>query len=138
MHNKISVENGFKIAIRHPTSGAAILAKTISRLIKEEGWINEEFKLKFCIMFVDNLIDGNIEKSINRSLLEKIKKKSFAEGATFLKRWPAEGMKYMLVIIMEELRHRQNFNEEQQYQFYEELLASFFPSHTVSDFIPKH
>ena len=135
MLNKISVENGFKIAIRHPTSGAAILAKTISKLIKEEGWINEEFKLKFCIMFVDNLIDGSIEKSIDRKLLDNIKKKSFAEGAKILKRWPTEGMKYMLVMIMEELRNRQNFNEAQQYQFYEELLANFFPSHHVSDFI---
>lgn len=135
MHNKISIENGFKIAIRHPGSGAAILAKTLSGLIRGEEWINDEYKLKLCIMFVENLIDGSIEKSVNRQLLEKLKQKSFTEGIKLLKRRPHEGMKYMLVIIMEELRHRQNFNEEQQYQFYEELLASFFPSHTVSDFI---
>jgi len=134
MNSRISVENGFKIAIRHPSSGAEILAKTLAQLIKEEEWINDEYKLKFCIMFVDNLIDGNIEKSINRKILDRIKKKSFAYGIKLLKHRPAEGMKYMLVIIMEELRHRQNFNETQQYQFYEELLANFFPSHTVDDF----
>ena len=135
MHNKISVENGFKIAIRHPGSGAAILAKTLSKLIQEEDWINDDYKLKLCIMFVDNLIDGSIEKSIDRVILEKIKKKSFAEGIKVLKKRPDEGLKYMLVIIMEELRHCQNFNEEQQYHFYEELLSNFFSNHQVSDFI---
>ena len=138
MHNKISVENGFKIAIRHPGSGAAILAKTLSGIIQDEEWINDEYKLKLCIMFVENLIDGSIEKSVDRARLEKLKKRSFANGIKLLKRRPHEGMKYMLVIIMEELRHRQNFNEQQQYQFYEELLAGFFPSHTVSDFISNH
>jgi hypothetical protein len=43
----------------------------------------------------------------------------------------------MLTIIMEELRHRQNFNEDEQYRFYEELLRSFFPGHTVDDFITR-
>lgn len=135
MNNRISVENGFKIAIRHPGSGAEILAKTLAKLIKDEPWINDEYKLKLCILFVENLIDGSVEKSIDREILERIKKKSFAKGIKILKHRPKEGLKYMLVIIMEELRLRQNFNEKQQYEFYEELLANFFPSHKVSDFI---
>ena len=137
MHNKISVENGFKIAIRHPNSGAGILAETLSKLIQDEDWINDEYKLKLCILFVENLIDGSVEKSIDRRFLDRIKKKTFADGIKILKKRPGEGLKYMIVIIMEELRHRQNFTEEQQYQFYEELLAGFFPSHKVSDFIDK-
>jgi len=137
MKSRISVENGIKIAIRHPSSGEMILAKTVAALLNKEDWLNDEYKLKFCIMFVDNLIDANIEKSINREILSKIRQKSFTDGIKMLKMRPEEGMKYMLVIIMEELRHRQNFDETQQYQFYEELLANFFPSHKVSDFLDQ-
>ena len=137
MRNDVSVASGFKIAIRHPTSGATILAATLSNLMQEESWINEEYKLKLCIMFVENLIDGSIEKSIDRKLLERLRRKTFPEGIKLLKRKPHEGMKYMLTIIMEELRHRQNFNEKEQYRFYEELLRSFFPGHTVDDFISR-
>ena len=63
MSNRITVENGFKIAIRHPHAGAEILAKTLAKVLVGEDWITDEFKLRFCIMFVDNLIDRNIEKT---------------------------------------------------------------------------
>lgn len=137
MKSKISVENGVKIAIRHPSSGESILAKTLANYLKQQEWLNEEFKLRFCIKFVENLIDGSVEESIDRSILEKLRKKSFTDGIKLLKHRPQEGIKYLLVIVMEELRNRQNFTEEQQFLFYEELLANFFPSHQVSDFIEQ-
>jgi len=132
MRTKISVRDGFQIAIRHPRSGSAILAKTFSKLLKKEDWISEQFKLKLCIMFVENLIDGSIEKSINRDFFKRLKQKTFTEGIKLLD----EGMKYLVVIVMEELRLNQNFNDKQQYEFYEVLLNSFFSGYTVSDFIP--
>ena len=135
MTREVSIGNGFKIAVRHPTSGAAVLASTLSKVIENETWINDEYKLKLCILFVENLIDGSVEKSIDRGILEKLKKKTFPEGIKLLRKRPNEGLKYMLVIIMEELRHRQNFNEEAQYKFYDELLKSFFPGHSVGEFI---
>ena len=135
MQSKISVENGFKLAIRHPHSGAEILAKTIAQLLIGEEWITDELKLKFCIMFVDNLIDGNIEQNIDRNILEKIKKRPFTDGLKLMKHRPTEGMKFMLVIIMEELRNHQGFTEKEQFVFYENLLSSFFPELKVSDFI---
>ena len=124
-----------RIAVRHPASGAAILASTLSKLIKDEDWINDEYKLKLCILFVENMIDGSVEKSIDPVILEKLKKKTFPEGLRLLKKRPREGLKYLLAIIMEELRHRQNFNEKDQNKFYEELLKNFFPGHTVSEFL---
>ena len=135
MKSRISVENGVKIAIRHPSSGEGILAKTLASYLNRQDWLNDEFKLRFCIKFVENLIDGSVEKSVDCKILEKLKKCSFTDGIRFLKKRPKEGIKYLVVMVMEELRHRQNFTEEQQFQFYEELLASFFPSHQVSDFI---
>ena len=135
MISDISVKNGFKIAVRHPNAGAAILAKTIANILIGEDWITDELKLKFCIMFVDNLIDQHIEKSIDRKLLEKIKKLPFTEGLKLMKHRPEEGMKFMLVMIMEELRNHQGFTEKEQFVFYENLLAGFFPELKVSDFI---
>lgn len=133
--DKITVESGFKIAVRHPYAGAEILAKTLAKALVDQDWITEEFKLKFCIMFVDNLIDGNIEKNINRKFLDKIKQKPFTEGIRLMKKRPDQGMKFMLVIIMEELRHRQGFTEKEQFTFYDELLTCFFPEYKVEDFI---
>ncbi|MCK5843998.1 MAG: hypothetical protein KAG97_04765, partial [Victivallales bacterium] len=137
MRSNISVENGLRIAVRHPTSGATILAATLTKLIKEESWINDEYKLKLCILFVENLIDGSVESSIDLKILEKLKRKTFPEGLRLLKKRPKEGLKYLLVIIMEELRHKQNFNDREQYRFYDELLKNFFPGHSVSDFIEQ-
>ena len=135
MNSNISVKNGFKIAVRHPSAGASILANTIAKILIGEDWITDELKLKFCIMFVDNLIDQHIEKSIDRKILDKIKKLPFTEGLKLMKHRPEQGMKFMLVIIMEELRNRQGFTEKEQFVFYENLLAGFFPELKVSDFI---
>lgn len=135
MKSRISVENGVKIAIRHPHSGEGILAKTLASYLNRQDWLNDELKLLFCIKFVENLIDGSVEKSVDRNILAKLRKRSFTDGIKFLRKRPKEGIKYLVVIVIEELRHRQNFTEEQQFQFYEELLANFFPSHSVSDFI---
>jgi len=135
MNSRITVKNGFKIAIRHPEKGAAIIARTLANTLLGEDWITDEFKLKFCIMFVDNLIDGNIEKSIDRKLLEKIKDRTFIEGIRLMKHRPVQGMRFMITIIMEELRNHQGFTEKEQFVFYENLLTSFFPEFEVSDFI---
>jgi hypothetical protein len=135
MQTNITVENGFKIAVRHPERGAAIIARTLASTLIGEDWITDEFKLKFCIMFVDNLIDGNVEKNIDRKLLDKIKNRPFLEGIRLMKHRPREGMKFMLVLIMDELRNHQGFSEKEQFVFYENLLSSFFPDLKVSDFI---
>ena len=133
--NEVSVESGFKIAVKHPKAGARILAETLANLMTGEEWVTDEMKLKFCVLFVENLIDNSIEASIDRTILEKIRKKTFSEGMKLMKRRPEMGMHYMIVIIMEELRHRQSFSEKEQFEFYDELLSCFFPKYKVSDFI---
>jgi hypothetical protein len=105
--------------------------------MKSENWITDELKLKFCILFVENLIDGSIEKNIDRNILEKVKKKTFPHALRLMKKRPRLGMHFMLAIIMEELRCRQGFSEEAQFAFYEELLSNFFPEYKVSDFMKK-
>jgi len=135
MRNNITVKDGIKIAVTHPARGAAILGRTIAEQLEKENWLNDEYKLRFCILFVDNLIDGSVEDSINPSLLQKIKKRSFVDGLKLLRKRPEEGMKYMLVIIMEELKNKQGFSSEDQFAFYDSLLKSFFPAKKISDFV---
>ena len=137
MNTKISVEDGIKLAVTHPERGEMLLAKTIVKTLQKENWLNDQYKLKFCIMFVDNLIDGAIEKSLDQKVLKKISQLSFVDGLKILRKRPNEGMKYMLAIIMKELRTKQQYSTKEQFAFYDTLLRSFFPSHKVSDFIKE-
>jgi hypothetical protein len=121
--------------MRHPRAGARLLAKTLASAINDEEWITDELKFKFCAMFVDNLMDGEIERSVDKKILEKIKGQTFQEGLRLMRKRPETGLRYMLAIVMEELRHHQGFGEEEHKAFYEELLANFFPQFKVSDFM---
>ena len=135
MTDMVSVKSGLKIAVTHPKHGAAILASAIASAIGSEKWITRDLKLKFCILFIENLIDGSIEKNISRKILTKVQDASFHDGIRLMKRYPEEGMKYLVALIMEELKIKQGFNEEAQVAFYEELLSSFFPELSMSDLL---
>lgn len=135
MDKPVSVRAGIRIAIRHPGAGELILAKTVASMLCQEGWLNDEFKLKICIRFVQNLLDRSIEESVDPKILSKLEKRSFTDGLKLMRKRPGQGINYMIAIVMKELRQRQNFDEKRQFKFYEELLANFFPSHKVSDFI---
>jgi len=137
MSEPISVRNGLKLAMRHPKTGAAILAKTLASVLNDQKWITKKLKFKFCAMFVENLMDGEIEKNVNPEILDKIKGKPFPEALKIMRKRPETGIKYMITIIMEELRDKQKLDDEGQFAFYEELLASFFPELKVDDFIKK-
>ena len=137
MVSSISIQSGFKIAMRHPRAGARLLAKTLANALNDETWITHDLKFAFCAMFVENLMDGSVERSVDPKILEKIKRKSFQEGLELMRKRPEMGLKYMLAIVMEGLRHRQGFGREEQFAFYEELLASFFPDFKVNDFMDK-
>ncbi|MBN1865516.1 MAG: hypothetical protein JW808_11505 [Victivallales bacterium] len=135
MDGRITVRSGIRIAVRHPNAGELILAKTLAGMLNKQEWLNDEFKLKFCIRFIDNLMDGSIERSADPKIMGKLEKRSFTDGIRLLRKRPDDGINYMIAMVMKELRLRQGFDERRQFVFYEELLANFFPSHTVSDFI---
>ena len=137
MNTKISVEDGIRLAVNHPEKGAMLLARTIVKTLQKEDWLNDQYKLKFCIMFVDNLIDGAIETSLNPKVLQKISRLTFTDGLKILRKRPNEGMKYMLAIIMKELRTKQQYSRKEQFAFYDTLLRSFFPAYKVADFIKE-
>ncbi|MDG5815666.1 hypothetical protein QA601_11285 [Chitinispirillales bacterium ANBcel5] len=122
-----SIAQGISMAIRHPESGVVLLARTFANSFKGAPWITREMKLKFCILFLGNIIDKNIEKSIDRDLAEKVLGKSIHFGIRLLKREPERGLRMLVALIMRELRERQKYSEDELQRFYDEVIVVFFP-----------
>ncbi len=115
------------MAIRHPEAGVVILARNFACNFQGAPWITAELKLKFCILFLSNLIDGGVEKQIEDRVLQKVLKKSMQFGIRLLKRWPEEGLKMLVAVVMSELRNNQRYDESELQSFYDEVLTVFFP-----------
>jgi len=122
-----SIEHGINMAIRHPVAGVELLARTFAIYFQGAPWINSNLKMKFCIMFLSNLLDGDIEKQVSVRTMEKLIKKSLAFGIRLMKRWPDEGLKMLVAMVMRELRCNQRCSELELRYFCEEVITVFFP-----------
>lgn len=127
MAQKITVEKGVAMAMRRPSKSHALLAKTLATLINGESWINWTLKKKFCMLFMNNLIDRCVEREVDSSLLEKIKSIPLASGIRLLKRTPDEGLKALVVLIAKELNDQQGFTPREQVAFLSEIYDGLFP-----------
>lgn len=127
MTKNISIEHSLEMAIRRPSQSSRLLAVTLAKVINNEKWINRSMKKKFCFFFVSNLVDQNIEKQIDKKLLQKIKKRPLTSGIRLLKRNQEEGLKVLVVLVTEELKNQQKLTHSEQYEFYDEILNHFFP-----------
>ncbi len=127
MDREITVKKSVAMAMRRPSKSHALLAKTLATLINGENWINWTLKKKFCMLFMNNLIDRSIEREVDSSLLEKIKSMPLASGIRFLKRTPDEGLKVLVVLIAEELNDQQEFSPSEQVAFLSEIYDGLFP-----------
>ena len=123
----VSIKNGMRILVRHPQSGIALFAKTLAENLDSIEWMNDEYKLRLCIMFVENLIDGSIENNVDPKIIKKIVDKPFTYGIKILNQRPREGMKYIVAIIMLEIREKQHWGLDDQFKFYDELRSNLFP-----------
>ncbi|MCL2690017.1 MAG: hypothetical protein FWE57_09270 [Chitinispirillia bacterium] len=122
-----SIEHGINMAIRHPEAGVELLARTFAIYFQGAPWINSNLKMKFCIMFLSNLLDGAVEKQVSVRTMEKLIKKSLSFGIRLMKRWPDEGLKMLIAMVMRELRCNQHCSELELRYFCEEVIAVFFP-----------
>jgi len=128
MHKKITLQQGVELAVHHPQKGASILASTISKTLNAEKWIDDKTKLRFCIMFASNLLDGHIEKEIGKERIEKIKKLPFRTSLRLFKSDPEDGLKCLVAISAEEVRENQKLSMIEQVKFTDDLFKSFFPN----------
>lgn len=126
-----SIEHGINMAIRHPEAGVELLARTFAIYFQGAPWINGDLKMRFCILFLSNLLDGAVEKQVSGRTMEKLVKKSMSFGIRLMKRWPDEGLKMLVAMVMRELRCNQHFSELEQQYFCEEVITVFFPREAV-------
>ena len=56
MKRQMTVRKGIEIAISHPVSGAALLAKTFHDVVKDQSWVDHDMQVRFCVLFMRNLI----------------------------------------------------------------------------------
>ena len=137
MRQDFTVRRGIRLAVQRPGEGAVLLAKTLSDVMSGQDWIDDSDKMKFCIMFVSNLIDRSIEKEIDeefKAVKERVKRVPFTHGIKLLKKRPGIGLKILISIVMEEIRDRQKLSEGEQFEFYDQLASHFFPNIRLSDF----
>lgn len=122
-----TIQQGISMAIRHPEAGVVLLARSFALHFQGAPWITPELKLKFCILFLSNLMDSEVEKEIDPELLKKVLKKTMHFGIRLLKRWPENGLKMLVAVVMSELRQNQRCSEPEMQQFYDEVIGVFFP-----------
>jgi hypothetical protein len=122
-----NIRSSIQIAVRHPSSGSQLLAKTISDAFMEATWISRDLKIRFCIIYMKMIIGCELEQTIDDKLLEKVTRKSLPFGIRLLKRYPETGIFVLVKLIINELNQKQNFTLEQLVEFHSELLSHFFP-----------
>ncbi|MDR0308047.1 MAG: hypothetical protein LBI42_14575 [Chitinispirillales bacterium] len=122
-----SIERGINIAVKNPEAGVSCLARTFAQYFQGGPWVNRDLKLRFCILYLRNLLDRSVEKEIDSGLLERVIKKPIIFGIRILKRNPEEGLKILIAVVMRELRCKQNYSYLELHSFYEEVIAVFFP-----------
>ncbi|MFP4164883.1 MAG: hypothetical protein ACLFVE_12945 [Chitinispirillaceae bacterium] len=122
-----TIRQGISMAIRHPETGVELLARSFARHFQGAPWITPELKIRFCILFLSNLMDNAVEREIDPGLLRRVLRKSMWFGIRLLKRWPEEGLKMLVAVVMSELRQNQRYSESEMQQFYDEVIGVFFP-----------
>jgi len=132
-----TIERGINMAIRHPEAGVELLARTFARYFQGAPWINGDLKMRFCILFLSNLLDGSVEREVSAQTMEKLIKKTVSFGIRLMKRWPEEGLKMLVAMVMRELRCNQHCSELELQYFCEEVIAVFFPQEAQKTILTK-
>lgn len=125
--HSISVNDGVKLATRHPDSCAQILANNLYPVLEQESWFSKEWRLKFCAYFLLNLVDHSIEEEVDAQLMARIKKLPMNRALKLIENSPCSGLKVLVAIISERLRLEQKLSLDDQYVFYNSLFGKFFP-----------
>ena len=127
MKHDVTIGKSIRMAIRHPGQSHILLAKTLVQAMNGEKWIDRSIKKKFCLMLLNNHFDHAIEREADANLLKRVKNIPLVKGIRFLKRAPEEGLKVLVSLVSNELQNGQKLSQEEQVQFYGEILNDLFP-----------
>ncbi len=107
--------------------GSKMLACTIAKELNESGWVSCNLKIRFCILFMQKILESKLKNPDNIILIQKIRKKPLSFIIRFLKRYPDKGLQLLSQSVMEELRGNQNYEFDELVQFQTALLDLLFP-----------
>lgn len=116
-----------KLNKHSPLSGAQIFARAVSHAFNDAPWISKELKLRFCLGFLENLLEKDWDSQTAHQLRKRFEKLTMETGFRLLRRFPDKGIEMLVTLLMVELRDRQKFTQEQLIEFHSELLEHFFP-----------
>lgn len=122
-----NIKSSIQLAVRHPSTGSQLLARTIADAFTDAPWITRELKIRFCITYMKMIIGCEILQSVDENLLERITRKSLPFGIRLMKRYPELGVFALAKLIVDELNQNQKFTFEQLVEFQSELICDFFP-----------
>jgi hypothetical protein len=130
MSKLLTVEQSVQKATQNPGHNYTVLAKTLAAVMNKQPWIDCAMKKMFCVLFMKNILDRSVERSVDDGLLRAIKSKPLPTGIRFLRRVPGKGLDVLVAIISCELRVTQQLNEDEQMAFFRVLVDCLFPEKT--------
>ena len=123
----MDIQHGIRLATRHPGKSATIMARDLTRRMDRAPWIDNRIKFRFCMLFVSNCLDGNVEKALDQTMLDKIARRPLEFGIRYLKRDYHTGLRVLVALVMRQLRAKNLLGPDEQGQFYSTMLERFFP-----------
>ena len=129
----VTVQKGVRIAVRRPSRAAVLFARTLTDLMDAEAWLDRTLKMRFCALFLHNMIDGSIEAEVDPELLHKLRTRPMTVGIRLFRRRPDQGLRLLVALVAGELRDYQHLPIEEQLEFYDEICHKFFPEIRLSD-----
>lgn len=124
--SKSSIQRSIQIAIRRPHTGVTLLANTFTKCIDATDGITKNLKIEFCLLFLNAILENTYPKKYT-DLSKRLKNRSIYLGIRLLKRYPHEGIKILVGLIMNELVENQQYSTDELVQFYNEVFFHFFP-----------
>ena len=122
-----TVGQSIEIAVRHPRTGAALLARTLSLTLAGQPWIDRKAKIQLYINVVRNVIDSEIEKRTDPAMVARLEKMPIGRALQLLAGKEKAGLDIIVTLLAREIRASQSLTQQEEFEFYAELFHNFFP-----------
>lgn len=109
------------------TDASQFIASSVASALNGSKWVSKDHKVRFCILFMQRMLERQLENYSTIQVFNKMKKKPLAFIIRLLKRYPEKGMHILSQTIIDELQQNQHFKFDQMVQFQTILLELLFP-----------
>lgn len=102
-----------------------MLSRAVARLVNRCQCMDGEMRLRFLARFLDNLVDGDAEKSVKRDAAEGFSLDTVMRGAEDN---PDQALTRAVGLLTGSLRNEQGLDNKSLYQFYDSLFEQLVPA----------